>query len=255
MAVSIIIPTLNEAAHLAATLARTPSAALREVIVVDGGSTDGTVELALAAGARVLLTRANRACQMNTGARNATGNTLLFLHADTLLPPDYAEHIERTLTQPDTLAGAFQFRVDGPQRGLRSIEMMTNWRARVLQMPYGDQAIFMRAAVFHRAGGFPALPFMEDFELMRRLRRQGRIGIAPAAVITSARRWLKLGVLKTTLLNQAIITGYLLGVSPARLACWYKGRRPAQMVATAPQCNRKVSAEQLPVLCCDTRKE
>lgn len=245
MAISIIIPTLNEAAHLAATLARTRSAETREVIVpevivVDGGSTDGTVDLALAASARVLLTETNRARQMNTGARNATGDILLFLHADTLLPAGFAEHIERILAQPGTLAGAFQFRVDGPQRGLRFIEMTTNWRARVLQMPYGDQAIFMRAALFHRQGGFPALPFMEDFELMRQLRRQGRIEIAPVPVITSARRWLQHGVLKTTLLNQAIITGYWLGVSPARLARWYKGRSPARTVATAPPIQQEI---------------
>lgn len=240
MAISIIIPTLNEAAHLGATLALTRTTAVCEVIVVDGGSADGTVDLALAAGARVLLTNANRARQMNTGARNATGDVLLFLHADTLLPADFAEHIERILAQPGTLAGAFQFRVDGPQRGLRFIEMTTNWRARVLQMPYGDQAIFMRTALFHRQGGFPALLFMEDFELMRQLRRQGRIEIAPVPVITSARRWLQHGVFKTTILNQAVITGYLLGISPARLARWYKGQRQPRKVAIAPPTRQEV---------------
>lgn len=225
MAISIIIPTLNEAAHLAAVLARTPSTATCEVIVVDGGSADGTVDLAVSMGARVLMTEPGRARQMNTGAHSATGEILLFLHADTLLPVGFAEYIQRIMDNPGTVAGAFEFRVDSQKRGLRFIEMTTNWRARRLQMPYGDQAIFMRAALFHRHGGFPALPLMEDFELMRRLRRQGRIEIAPAPVITSARRWRQLGVLKTTLLNQAVIMGYLLGISPARLARWYKGQQ------------------------------
>ncbi len=221
MDISIIIPALNEAPGLMATLATTRGASTGEVIVVDGGSEDDTVAIAESFGARVLTARAGRACQMNAGATEASGEVLLFLHADTRLPKDFDAYALDALAEPGAIAGAFMLGLDGRQRGLRFIEMMANWRSRKLQMPYGDQAIFMRTDVFHLFGGFPQMPLIEDFEMMRRLRTQGRVVIAQVPVISSARRWLKLGVFRTTLINQMIITAYLAGVAPERIARWY----------------------------------
>jgi hypothetical protein len=226
--ISIIIPTLNEAANIEATLASVQGASDVEVIVVDGGSRDHTADLARACGATVLTTEAGRAGQMNAGAAAAKGEVLLFLHADTRLPERFDEFVRQALSRPGTVAGAFKLRIDGSAWGLRMIERLANWRSHRWHMPYGDQAIFLRAETFHDIGGFPDMPIMEDFELMRRLRRRGRIAIVPVPIVTSARRWEKMGVLKTTLINQAMIVAYLLGVSPLRLARWYHADPSAQ---------------------------
>jgi hypothetical protein len=124
-------------------------------------------------------------------------------------------------------AGAFELGIDSPMRSLRIIEAVANFRARWLHMPYGDQGLFMRASVFHEVGGFPEFPIMEDFELVRRLRRRGRIVISDPRVATSARRWQQLGPLRTTWTNQMIVLSYYLGVSPERLAKWYRSNRTA----------------------------
>ena len=220
--ISIIIPVLNEARILPTTLAKTQLGVDVEVIVVDGGSQDGTVELTHSLGIKVLSHHPPRACQMNAGAKVATGDILLFLHADTLLPNGFDALVRQTLKQPSAVAGAFELRIDGLLLGLRLIETGVNWRSRWLQMPYGDQAIFLKTELFHTIGGFPKLPIMEDFELMRRLKRQGRIVTIPVPVLTSGRRWQKLGVLKTTLINQMAIAAYFMGVPPERIARWYR---------------------------------
>lgn len=192
------------------------------MIVVDGGSQDGTVQLAQSLGMRVLVARAvGRAGQMNVGAKVATGDILLFLHADTLLPIGFDTLVRQALEQPGAVAGAFALRINGSLLGLRLVEYGVNWRSRWLQMPYGDQAIFLKTTLFHDLGGFPQLPIMEDFEFMRCLRHQGRIVTLPSQVLTSGRRWQKLGVLKTTLINQIAIAAYFLGVPPERIAHWY----------------------------------
>jgi len=223
--ISIILPAYNEAARIRATLASTRGAELVvERLVVDGGSRDGTVEQARAGGAEVLNSLPGRALQMNAGAQAAVGDTLLFLHADTCLPRDFDQHVRRILALPGTIAGAFRLRFAGSARALRAIERLANFRAARLGIPYGDQAIFISKDRFHRAGGFPEVALMEDFEFMRRLRSQGRIGIAPVAVVTSARRYETKGIVRTTMFPQVIILAYLLGVSPERLADWYYGR-------------------------------
>ncbi len=226
--ISIIIPVLNELNTIAATLASTDASTNIEVIVVDGGSGDGTVELVRSLGAIAISSGAGRAVQMNAGAAVATGDILLFLHADTQLPPDFDTMIRTAMaSSPRTgrqvaVAGAFRLQIDAPGSSFRSIERGVNWRSRFLQLPYGDQAIFLKSATFARLGGFLELPIMEDFDLMCRLKRWGRISIIAVPVITSARRWLKHGILKTTLINQMIIAAYLLGVSPQRLMRWYR---------------------------------
>ncbi len=220
--ISIIIPVLNEARILSATLANTQLGADVEVIVVDGGSQDGTAELAQSLGVKVLSATGGRAGQMNAGALAATGDIVLFLHADTRLPRGFDALVRQALKQPKAVAGAFALQIDASLLGLRLIERGVNWRSRWLQMPYGDQAIFLKTEVFHHIGGFPKLPIMEDFELMRCLRRFGRIVIIPLPVLTSGRRWQKLGVVKTTLINQLVIVAYFLGVSPERIVGWYR---------------------------------
>jgi rSAM/selenodomain-associated transferase 2 len=219
---SVIIPTLNEEQTIGHTLDRIRCGRVWEVIVVDGGSSDRTVAIARARGATVVESPADRGRQLTVGASMATGDTLLFLHADTSLPLRFDEYIHNALDQPDVCAGAFRLRIDGEGRSFRLIEKMVSFRSRVRQMPYGDQAIFVRANVFHEIGGFPDVPIMEDYVLIRRLRRIGRIEIAPASVVTSARRWIKHGVWRTTLNNQIYIAAYWLGVPPGRIA---RGRR------------------------------
>jgi rSAM/selenodomain-associated transferase 2 len=222
-ALSIIIPAIDEADAIEYALAGTNGIPrVKERIVVDGGSRDGTEERARACGAKVILSAPMRSKQMNAGARAAEGTVLLFLHADTRLPPGFEHHVLEILDRPDTVAGAFRLGIDGNLPGLRVIEWLANFRSICMGMPYGDQAIFIAADRFHRAGGFPEIPIMEDFAFMRRLRSRGRIGITRAAVTTSARRYEEYGFWRTTLINQLMILAYLGGISPARLARWYR---------------------------------
>ncbi|MDZ8261204.1 TIGR04283 family arsenosugar biosynthesis glycosyltransferase [Nostoc sp. ChiQUE01b] len=220
--ISIIIPVINEAGNIKEAIATTQPSINIEVIVVDGGSKDDTVEIAQSLGVKVISSSPGRAIQMNAGAVAASGEILLFLHADTRLPTGFDEMIRIALQQPGTVAGAFKLRIDASLLSLRWVEWGVNVRSHFYQMPYGDQAIFLTKEVFQQIGGFPELPIMEDFELMHRLKRIGRIVIIPTPVITSARRWLQKGVFKTTLLNQFIIIAYLLGVSPERIRRWYR---------------------------------
>jgi len=221
---SVIIPVLNEAGNirpLLEHLQRTPEV---DVVVVDGGSQDGTQAIAQSLGARVLATAPGRAHQMNRGAAAATGGLLLFLHADTRLPNGFAAAVRSTLARPQVIAGAFNLKIQGRGWGLRLVEWGVRWRSHQRQLPYGDQALFCQREVFEQLGGFPEVPILEDFIWVLRARKRGKVAIAPLSVLTSGRRWEKLGIWQTTLLNQAIILGYHLGISPERLAYWY--RRP-----------------------------
>ncbi len=217
---SIIIPALNEEANLAATLASIPFTPDIEIIVVDGGSRDGTFELARGLRVEVLRSLPGRARQMNTGARLASGEVLLFLHADTRLPDRFFSYVQGMMAKPSIAAGSFSLAIKDAGFALRVIACLANLRSRFLQLPYGDQAIFLRAQLFWSIGGFPELPIMEDVALVRQLRRLGRIETLPATISTSSRRWQREGLLRTFLVHQIALIGYFLGVSPGRIARW-----------------------------------
>lgn len=222
--ISIIIPTLNEEGNIKAVINSIQSHNI-EIILVDGGSEDQTLLIAKSLDIKVVVSSPGRANQMNTGAMVASGEILLFLHADTRLPTGFDEMVRRTLAKPGIIAGAFALQIDAPDWGLRLVEFGVKWRSHLWQMPYGDQAIFLTKDVFQKVGNFPQIPIMEDFELMRKLKSLGKIYLLPTPVITSPRRWLKKGILQTTILNQIIVIAYLLGVSPNCICNWYRQER------------------------------
>ena len=220
--ISIIIPALNEADNIKNTLSALTHKDGIEVILVDGGSHDDTADLARSLGANVLTTAPSKAKQMNAGAKAASGEILMFLHADTQLPDQFEETIITAVDLSGFAAGAFQLHIDSDAKGLRFIERVANWRSRHLHTPYGDQGIFLSKSLFHEIGGYPDMEILEDFELIRRLRRRGKIIILDQSVKTSPRRWLNLGIFKTWLLNQIIIIAYRFGCPPERLSDWYR---------------------------------
>jgi rSAM/selenodomain-associated transferase 2 len=222
--ISIIIPVLNEAAIIKQTLEQLTNYSEVEIIVVDGGSQDETVAMAKNDAKVITVIGKGRAGQMNAGANSAQSEILLFLHADTQLPPNFIDLIIKTLQPHQTIAGAFELAIDGSSRSLRWVERLVKWRSRFLFLPYGDQAIFISKSAFMEVGGFADLPIMEDFEFIRRIKRQGKIAIAPATVTTSDRRWRKLGVWQTTLINQMMLIGYFLGIDPTKLSQFYRSR-------------------------------
>jgi rSAM/selenodomain-associated transferase 2 len=218
----VIIPALNETDNIAETLLSIGHENNIQVIVADGGSQDNTVSIAQSLGAKVINVLPPRSKQMNEGAAEATGDVLLFLHADTRLPKNFARLVLRSLARPGIAAGAFELRIDAPTPALRLIERIANRRSRCLRTPYGDQGIFMLSRVFHEAGGFSDFPIMEDFELIRRLRKKGEIITLSAPILTSSRRWQNFGILKTTLINQLVIIAYYMGIPPATIARLYR---------------------------------
>jgi rSAM/selenodomain-associated transferase 2 len=220
---SIIVPALREAANLARLLPALRAAAPgAEIIVADAGSDEGTREVAMrVAGVTVLTCERGRARQMNAGARAARGDTLLFLHADTVLPDGFEASITRALTEPGVVAGRFDVRLDNPRWPFRMIGSLMNLRSRWSGISTGDQALFVRRDVFEALGGFPDIPLMEDIELTRRLKRRGRQAALRERVTTSARKWEREGVARTIGLMWTLRLLYACGVSPARLHRWY----------------------------------
>jgi len=223
MRFSIIIPVLNEEAVLEATLARLtrqPGEQHYELIIVDGGSSDSTVAIAERYG-RVVSSPRGRATQMNAGAAVASGDVLLFLHADTRMPDDAFCAIEQALASPGVVAGAFRLCFNCDRWPYRLVAYVTNLRSRVRGMFTGDQAYFMRASSFRASGGYPDQPLMEDLEIITRLRKHGKVILMPQYVTTSARRHEKLGLMHSVLFMWYLRTLYRLGVSPAHLRRMY----------------------------------
>ncbi len=224
---SVIIPAINEAENLASCIKaiRQHSFEESEIIVVDGGSIDKTVDVARGLGARVLETQKSRAIQMNYGARCAKGDIFLFLHADSILPKGYQNEIKRTLLQTPGSIGAFRLKIDSKKRHFRLLELLIDLRSRLLGYPYGDQGLFMEQDTFWALGGFPDQPIMEDFELVHGARRTRKVVVSKLPIKTSDRRWEKLGIFKTTMINQCIIMAYILGASRDRLYDIYYGKK------------------------------
>lgn len=222
---SIIIPVLNEAGHIATILAALTPLRARgaEVLVVDGGSTDATRELAAPLADRVISSERGRARQMNSGARQANGEVMLFLHADTLLPPHADQLILQNLYPAcDFHWGRFDVTISGQPAMLAIIGWMINWRSRTFGIATGDQAIFVRRDLFQRLGGFPQQALMEDIELCKRLNRHSPPLCLHQKVITSGRRWEKSGVWPTILLMWRLRFLYWTGVSGDQLAREYR---------------------------------
>ena len=221
--VSIIVPVLNEADAIVATLQGL--AALRgagaELIVIDGGSSDATLERCKGLADLALIAPLGRARQMNFGAARAAGALLLFLHADTRLPADALGLVRGALDSGHDW-GRFDVVVDGGSRLFPVIAWMMNWRSRLSGIATGDQAIFVRRDVFDALGGFPDQPLMEDIELSKRLRRRGRPACLRQRVVTSGRRWERHGVWRTMFLMWRLRFYYWLGVSAEQLAKAYR---------------------------------
>lgn len=224
-AISVIIPTLNEASTIGSSLSRLAGASGVETIVVDGGSDDGTTDCAREHGAVVILGPPGRAAQMNFGSAKAVGDILLFLHADTHLPESFEKQVLALMEKPGTAAGAFRFSTGSQALSMRLIEWCANVRSRLLSMPYGDQGFFINKDLFREVGGFPEIAIMEDFALVRKVAWLGRVRLAPVAAVTSPRRWQRMGKWRVTLYNQAVVIAYHLGVPPDRLAQFYNRLR------------------------------
>lgn len=221
MNISVIIPALNEEEVVEKTLRYLTKVPDVDVIVSDGGSMDRTLEVA-SRYARIVTSRSGRGSQMNAGAREASGDILLFLHADTVLPENWKDEILLAMSDERVAGGAFSLRIDSDRPSHKIIAAAANIRSRLTSIPYGDQGIFARRSVFEKLGGFRDIPIMEDVDLMQRLKRAGKVVLLKDKVMTSARRWEREGVVYTTLRNWLLITLYYIGASPERLYRFYK---------------------------------
>ena len=218
--ISIIIPVLNESKILEKTLSRLQhELADHELIVVDGGSTDTSTLIAARYG-KVLTSRRGRAKQLNTGAAAATGDILVFLHADVWLEPGALVAVEKTVTS-GYVGGGFRQRIDGKSLLYRMIEMAGNIRGKYLKVFYGDSGIFLTRTDFEKIGGFPDVPILEEMEFSRDMRKLGKTTLITPYIHISARRWVTGGIIRTTLNNWLITLLYFLGVSPEGLVKLY----------------------------------
>ena len=221
MRLSIIIPALNEAAVIERAISAAWQAGADEVILADGGSQDNTVPLAQAAGCQVVTSRPGRARQQNVGAARATGDILLFQHADNWLEETALSQVKNALQNPNLVAGAFRQRIDFPGRLYRYLERGNAWRARCWGLPYGDQGIFLRRQTFEQVGRFPEVPLMEDVLLMQRVRRKRRPILLAGPIHIDARRWQRHGIVRQTIRNWTLLAALQLGASPDDLARFY----------------------------------
>ena len=227
--VSIIIPVRNDTPALARLLGQLPAGhPAIEVIVAAGGAEDGAFQqLRRARGDVVWVeSRPGRAMQLNAGAAHATGEWLWFVHADSRLPQAWLDAFHALTTDPLIIGGSFAFRLDSTAWQARLIERAVATRVRLFGLPYGDQGIFVRRSVFASMGAFQLLPLMEDVEFVQRLRRAGPVRHLTLEITTSARRWQRDGWWRRSALNLWLLTQYLVGVSPERLARRYYSEKP-----------------------------
>lgn len=218
---SVIIPTLNEEKNIQAAIGSVKKQRGEvEIIIVDGGSTDQTVPLAQVENTRLITGAKGRGKQCNAGAHNATGDILLFLHADTMLPDNTFKLIEQTFSSPDVQIGRFRLQFDSSHLLMRLFADFSRFDS--LLTSFGDQCIIIRKSFFEEIGGFPDWPLFEDVHLFRLARRRTKIHSLPAKVITSGRRFLKYGVVRCQVFNGWLIVQYLLGVAPEKLAHYYE---------------------------------
>ena len=224
---SVIIPALNEAVAITTTLQALQPLRARghEIIVVDGGSNDLTVELSRSLANRVIQTGPGRATQMRAGAALAAGSVLWFLHADTIAPPDADRLIIQALQQKRAGWGRFDVQLSQTRLLLRCVAWMMNQRSRLSGIATGDQGLFVTRTLYEEVGGFPEIALMEDIALSRELRRHGRPACIHQPLASSPRRWLANGVLRTILRMWVLRLGYFLGVKPERLAAYYAPHR------------------------------
>ncbi len=220
--ISVVIPAFDEEESISDTLKSLKSAEDIEVIVADGGSRDRTATIAQNSGARLIRTEKGRALQMNKGAACAEGDILLFLHADTRLYPGFERDIRKSLADARNIAGSFSLSFGSDRFSLKLIELGANLRSRIFELPYGDQGIFMKSSDFKAAGGFTEMPVMEDVDLVRRLRKKGRIIVLPGKAVSSARRFSRLGVMNAFLINQLVFISFKSGAEPERIAGLYR---------------------------------
>jgi len=224
--ISVIIPALDEAKIINQSIEHICGLKNNnniEIIVADGDPCGSTINTVSHENVVKILSKKGRGRQMNEGAAAATGDVLLFLHADTLLPAGAFENIIAVMRTPSYVGGAFDLGLMSDRKCYRIIERAATYRSRLTHIPYGDQAIFIRKDIFNALGGFREFPIMEDVELMRSIRRTGhQIFIIPKKVKTSARRWEREGIICCTVRNWVLVTLYLLGVRPDTLARFYK---------------------------------
>ena len=225
MRIAVIIPVLNEEKTIGANLRAVQRLVPNELVIVDGGSTDRTPQICAELNADCVISPRGRAAQMNLGAARTGSEILLFLHADTRLPDSAFADIRTALLDANCVGGRFDVRLDSDRPLHRLIGAMISLRSRVSQVGTGDQAIFIRRAVFDRLGGYPEIPLMEDIALSRAMKRAGKVACLRSCVITSARRWQIEGVGRTILKMWTLKSLYLLGVPPARLKRFYDDRR------------------------------
>jgi rSAM/selenodomain-associated transferase 2 len=222
MRISVVIPTLNEATTIAGLLRRLTDQGIDEVIVVDAASWDGTAQWARSEGVLVIDSPRGRGAQQNRGAAAASGDVLVFLHADCRLDDGAIAALRRFLGRhPRVAAGCFRMRVEAGHPLYRCIELAAHLRAGLGGVPYGDQGLFVRRRLFDQMGGFPEVPLMEDVGLAMRLRRHGRLAVVPARIFVSPRRWVQHGILGQTLRNCTLTVASAVGVPASTLARFY----------------------------------
>jgi len=227
MKISVIIPALNEQDALPAAVAALRACGIEEIIVADGGSTDGTLEwLRAQPDLTVVSSVRGKGPQINAGAAAASGNVLLFLHADCTIAPPALEALRGALADEGVAGGAFLIRfAEARPLLLRLVAAGINLRSRLRRSATGDQGIFVRKSVFHQGGGAPDWPLFEDVELVRRIKQAGKFRVLKAKITASARRYLRHGIVRTALLIYLLRLAHWLGVPPQRLKGWFRDVR------------------------------